>query len=108
MIFIRFDFRAFFVAVFFTVLLLMMGGCGKDELLKANGEIFNTGSFSSGGCEWVIRIGAEIYQPRNLPASFRTDGMLVEITYRVISPVAECPVPQNFKGRIHLNRIAQI
>ncbi|HXH17477.1 MAG TPA: hypothetical protein VNJ07_00210 [Chitinophagales bacterium] len=83
-------------------------GCKKEELLTASGAVIYTGTFSSGGCEWIIRIGTALYQPDNLPSAFMVDGLTVEVTYRLVRTKTDCPNPGNYAGVIHLNRIRQI
>lgn len=96
-------------ALFFLVTAIQ--SCSKDELTTSAGFIINTGSFSSGGCEWIIVTGSDRFQPDNLPDAFKqpaVDSLPVEITYRVVDRTANCPLPQNYSGLIHLNRIKLI
>lgn len=93
--------RATAVVCFFIFFI----GCSKEELLSGNGHVRYTGSFASGGCEWIIELPEGKYEPHNLPAAFQTDGLNVDITYRVLQATANCPHALNYKGVIHLNRI---
>ena len=88
--------------------MMMPAGCSKDELTTEFATVINTGSFSSGGCEWIIQFTSGLYQPRNLPVDFQTDGLPVEVTYSIVQATADCPMPQNYKGRIHIHRIKRI
>lgn len=82
-----------------------MQGCSKDELLTSYGTVIDTGSFASGGCEWAIQLSTGYYEPRNLPVEFQVNGLNVQVTYRIVQPIANCPNAQNYQGLIHLNRI---
>ncbi len=96
----------FFLTIVFFI--FSQTGCSKDKLPRSTGTIINTGTFATGGCEWIIVIGAAQYQPRNLPTSFRVNGLEVELTYRLVQSLAECPNPQNYSGLIHVNNIRTI
>lgn len=91
--------------IFLLLALVSISGCSKDELLTGYATVVDTGSFSSGGCEWAVVFIDGYYQPRNLPPDFQVDGLNVFVTYRIVQNTADCPNAQNYKGRIHINRI---
>ncbi len=90
------------------IALLSFAGCSDDELPVAPGIVVYTGNFSSGGCEWMIDIYNELYQPKNLPVQFQVDSMHVMVTYRILSRDTECPNSQNHAGIININQINPI
>jgi len=96
--------RVFPIAFAFCIL----QGCSKDALETKYATVVYTGTFANGGCEWAISIDSDLFQPRNLPAEFQTDGLNVQVTYRLVQTTAECPNAQNYGGLIHLNRIKRV
>lgn len=87
---------------------LFTNGCSKEELLTSYGTVVYTGTFSSGGCEWLLQLSNGRYEPHNLPAEFQIDGLNVNVTYRVMQQTANCPNAQILGGLIHLNRIKKV
>ncbi len=99
---------AWVLSFFLLGIIVFHTGCSKDELLTATEGVFYTGTFSNGGCEWIIRLGNQQFQPQNLPLEFQIDGLDVSVTYRLVRSKADCPNPQNYSGLIHLHKIRQI
>lgn len=83
-------------------------GCSDDELLQAVGIVRDSGSFATGGCDWVIEINNDLFEPRILPAEFKIDGLTIELKYRFIRTEVNCPVSTNFAGMIHINKIRKL
>ncbi|GIV33604.1 MAG: hypothetical protein KatS3mg031_1139 [Chitinophagales bacterium] len=91
-----------------VLLFVLLAGCSDDALPEAQGLVVYTGSFASGGCEWIIVIHNEAYEPRNLPVQFQTDSMQVMLTYRIWSRDVSCPNAGKYAGIIHIHQIAPI
>ena len=90
------------------LIVVVAPGCSDEELLEAVGIVRDTGSFSSGGCEWVIEINNEFFEPRILPAEFQVDGLTVDLKYKYEGTEVNCPVKQDFAGSIHINKIRKL
>src|SRR5262245_26418350 len=101
--------RGFAVRMFIIACALSaFSGCSKDELITGFGTVMDTGTFSTGGCEWALQLTAGYYEPHNLPADFRIHGLAVEVTYSILQPTANCPRGQNYQALIHLHKIKKM
>lgn len=84
------------------------GSCGKDDLETGIGYVLNSGSYQSGGCEWIMEINLQLYKPRNLPVNMQIDSLPVSATFKVLRSEVDCPSQQGFSGTINLQRVEPI
>lgn len=74
------------IKMFFTLLLLVVMGCGKSgqvaDVLTVSGEIIYEGAPDSGGCGWLVKtVSNERFAMENIQENFKEKGFRVKLTY---------------------------
>lgn len=87
---------------------ISIAGCDKEELLQATGMVVYYGDFASGGCGWVIEIGAEAFETQNLPDALLVDSLPVDITYKVLQNAPDCRNRTDVNGIIYVHKVETI
>lgn len=95
------------------VFLLLLPACSKDRSCETcktgaafvNATIIDGGPVQTDGCDWLVRIGNENYRADNLDASFKQDGLAVNICYENTGEEYVCGIGALHIPVIHLLEI---
>ena len=93
----------------FVAILIAISGCKKDPFTVRTGYVVWTGEFVDGGCGWIISFQADLqYQPRNMPATFEVDSLLVKVTYKDLKNRPDCLNRSDVDGQIYIHKIENV
>lgn len=87
---------------------VLYSGCKKAEFEKGVAVITYSGDFVDGGCGWVLQFGSQEYEPQNLPDTFKQEGMVVNITYKVLDESPACRNLVEVRGVMYIHKIEEV
>lgn len=98
-----------FILALLCYMALNIWSCKKDNIASI-ATIEDTGSLASDGCDWLVKIGSDIYHPDNLDDKYKVDKSQVRITYKVTNDRYHCGMVPGLAGYpvIHLIKISTI
>lgn len=93
--------------ILILIIVLSAAACNSDnEFEKTTATIFDSGDPALDGCGWLVVIDEELFKPLNLPSEFEEDGLVVEITYKILKKKGDCDTPNSIR-QIHIKKIAE-
>jgi len=80
---------------------------GTSEMIEA--EIIFTGMVAADGCGWLLRINGQNYSPIELPESFQSKNITVQVMVKYLDSSFQCGMsPDNRISQIEILKIKHL